>query len=308
MSKILFIPDVHLQEYSPRSRKDNYPSVVLEKLEWVADYANKIKATTIFLGDIFNAVNMPMIYMYRCIEVFRKFDKVPFTVIGNHDVPRNNQELMDRSPLGLLEKVGLINYLQHLEMEGRVVLEGFHYTQAIAQTEQLTSTITPMKKICVAHVFYENPFLQDHNLTAQDCVKLGYDYYILGHDHTKYETIDVPGYKVFRIGSLTRGTANENQMIRDTVSILEYDTELDTFREINVPCQPAREVFKESIFQRKEENKINTQEVLDNLVFTSNDSIYDVLDSAEQTPEIKAIVEEYLQAAGIYREGIKCSI
>jgi hypothetical protein len=91
-------------------------------------------------------------------------------------------------------------------------------------------------------------------------------------------------------------------MTRDNVYILEYDTEKDTFVDVDVPCELAREVFKESIFQRKEENKINTQEILDNLVFTSNDSIYSVLDKAEQTPEIKAIVEEYLQAAGIYRE------
>ena len=302
MGKLVFVPDVHLQEHSPRSRKDNYPSVVLDKLNWIADYVNKEKATCIFLGDIFNAVNMPIIYMYRCIEVFKKFDNVPFVIIGNHDVPRDNQELMDRSPLGLLEKVGLVCYLQHYEMEGRVVVEGFHYTQAIAPTKQLTDTREPMKKICVAHVFYENPFNQDHNLTVSDCVNLGYDYYILGHDHTRYEVVEAPSYKVYRIGSLTRGTANENQLVRDEVYILEYDTEKDEFTEVSVPCEKAREVFKESIFQRKEENLINTEEVLNNLVFVSNDSIYDVLDGSEQTPEIKAIVETYLQAAGIYRE------
>jgi DNA repair exonuclease SbcCD nuclease subunit len=304
MSKIIFIPDVHLQEYSPRSRKDNYPGVVLEKLSWVADYANMNDATCIFLGDIFNAVNMPMIYMYRCIEVFKKFNKVPYAIIGNHDVPRNNQELMDRSPLGLLEKVGLVQYLEHLEMEGSVVVEGFHYTQPIAPTKQLTDTVKPMKKICVAHVFYENPFFEDHNLKVADCVTLGYDYYVLGHDHTRYDLVDEPKYKVFRIGSLTRGTANENQLTRDNVYILEYDIGSDKFTEVPVPCEKARDVFKESIFQRKEENVINTEEILNNLVFTSNDSIYDVLDNAEQTPEIKAIVEEYLQAAGIYRESL----
>ena len=302
MGKLVFVPDVHLQEHSPRSRKDNYPSVVLDKLNWIADYVNKEKATCIFLGDIFNAVNMPIIYMYRCIEVFKKFDNVPFVIIGNHDVPRDNQELMDRSPLGLLEKVGLVCYLQHYEMEGRVVVEGFHYTQAIAPTKQLTDTVKPMKKICVAHVFYESPFNQDHNLTVSACVNLGYDYYILGHDHTRYEVVEAPSYKVYRIGSLTRGTANENQLVRDEVYILEYDTEKDEFTEVSVPCEKAREVFKESIFQRKEENLINTEEVLNNLVFVSNDSIYDVLDGSEQTPEIKAIVEAYLQAAGIYRE------
>ncbi len=299
MAKVVFVPDVHLQEYSPRSRKDNYPTVVLNKLDWVVNYVNTNDAVCVFLGDVFNAVNMPMIYMYRCIEVFKKFNKVPYVIIGNHDVPRNNQELMDRSPLGLLEKVGLVQYLEHLDLDN-ISIDGFHYTSPIKGTVAEEGK----KKICVAHCFYESPFYADHNLTVSDCVNLGYDYYVLGHDHTRYEVVEAPKYKVFRIGSLSRGTANENQMTRDSVYVLEYDTTTDTFTDVSVPCEKASDVFKESVFQRKQENEINTQEVLDNLVFTSNDSIYDVLDNSDQTPEIKAIVEEYLQAAGIYRENI----
>ena len=37
MSKIYFVPDVHLQEYSPRSRKDSYPTTILEKLEYIVN-------------------------------------------------------------------------------------------------------------------------------------------------------------------------------------------------------------------------------------------------------------------------------
>ena len=295
MSKVYFIPDVHLQEYSPRSRKDNYPTVVLEKLEYIVNLVNKNDGTCIFMGDIFNAVNMPMIYMYRCIDTFKKFNKTPYTVIGNHDMPRNNQEMMDRSPLGLLEKVGLINYLDTLLLDDKVAIKGFHYADYPTPIE------TNLKKICVAHMFYENGFDEAHSLRVKDCLELGYDYYILGHDHTRYPLEENKNYKLFRIGSLTRGSANENQMIRDEVYILEYDTETDTFKEVSIPCASAKEVFKDSIFARKEENKIDTKEILDNLVFTNNDSIYDVLDKSEQTEEVKAIVEEYLQAAGIYR-------
>ena len=111
-------------------------------------------------------------------------------------------------------------------------------------------------------------------------------------------------YTVFRIGSLSRGTANEKQLIRDNVYILEYDTLLDKFTKIPIPCLPARDVFKDSVFLRKEENK-NVDKILDNLVFTSNDSIYDILDKSEQKKEVKDIVEQYLQGAGIFRDNIK---
>ena len=294
MSKIYFVPDVHLQEYSPRSRKDNYPTVILEKLEYIVEYVNKNNGECVFLGDVFNAVNLPMIYLYRVIDVFKKFNKVPYVIIGNHDVPRNNPDLINRTPLGLMEQAGFIKWLDKLEYD-KVVIKGFHYTSPILKAD------TDKKSICVAHVFYEDNFALDHNLHIKDCLELGYNYYILGHDHTVYDTVKNDKYQVYRIGSLSRGTANEKQLNRDKVHILEYDLDFDTFNLVPVPCQPAKEVFKESIFARKELNVVNTKEVLDNLVFTSNEGIYDVLDRAEQSDNIKAIVEEYLQAAGIFR-------
>jgi DNA repair exonuclease SbcCD nuclease subunit len=301
MSKIYFVPDVHLQEQSPRSRKDSYPTTVLEKLEFIVEYVNSNKGTCIFLGDLFNAVNMPMNYFYRIVDVFKKFDKVPLTCVGNHDFPRNNEDLLPRTPLGLLNNIGLIDYLQHYEVEGKVAIEGVHYWQQIPKASQLTSTQISMKKMCVAHCFYEDAFAQDHNLHVKDVQELGYDYYILGHDHTPYEDVKVFNSTVYRIGSLTRGTANDKQLTRDNVYILEYDTDLDLFRKIQVPCLPAKEVFNESVFLRKEEQSLDTKKILDNLVFTSNDSIYDVLDRSEQSQDIKDIVEQYLQAAGIFR-------
>ena len=301
MSKIYFVPDVHLQEYSPRSRKDSYPTTILEKLEYVVNVVNENNGICIFLGDIFNAVNLPMNYFYRVVDVFKKFNKVPLIITGNHDIPRNNPEMMDRSPLGLLINTGLAEELQHLEIEGKVVVNGFHYTQDIQPASQLTSTISPMKKICVAHVFFEDKFAENHNLKVEDCVKLGYDYYVLGHLHKPMEDTKVGDSMIYRIGSLSRGTASQDQLDRDNVYILEYDTLLDKFDKVSVPCLPAKDVFKESVFLRKEE-KQNMDKILDNLVFTSNDSIYDVLDKSEQKKEVKDVVELYLQAAGIYRK------
>lgn len=82
MSKIYFVPDVHLQEYSPRSRKDSYPTTILEKLEYIVNVVNENNGICIFLGDIFNAVNLPMNYFYRVVDVFKKFNKVPYIIYG----------------------------------------------------------------------------------------------------------------------------------------------------------------------------------------------------------------------------------
>lgn len=296
MSKVYFIPDVHLQEFSPRSRKDSYPTTVINKLEYIAEYINSNNGITIFLGDIFNAVNMPMIYMYRVIDVFKKFKEIPYTVIGNHDLARNNPDLIDRTPIGLLNNIGLIKWCKEIDLDN-VVIRGFHYT------EPIQSNTSDKKSICVAHCFYEDNFAETHNLHIKDILALNYNYFVLGHDHTPYEDAKVGDSIIYRPGSLTRGTANDNQMTRDNVYILEYDTLLDKFTKIPIPCQPAKEVFYESVFMKKE-MKYETQKILDNLTFTNNDNIYDVLDKSEQSDEIKQIVEEYLQAAGIYRNNI----
>lgn len=304
MSKIYFIPDVHLQEQSPRSRKDSYPTTILDKLSSVVDIVNNNDGQAIFLGDVFNAVNMPTNYLYRAVDVFKNFKKKPKVIFGNHDIPRNNPDMMDRSPLGLLINTGLVEELQHYEVDGRVVINGFHYTQPIQPASLSTSTLQSMKKICVAHVFFEDSFAQSHNYKIEDFVKLGYDYYILGHLHDDMPDYHATNFEVYRIGSLSRGTANEKQLVRDNIYILEYDTILDKCTRIPIPCLPATEVFKESVFMRKEED-MNMNKILDNLVFTSNDSIYDVLDRSEQKKEVKDIVEQYLQGAGIFRENIK---
>lgn len=303
MSKIYFIPDIHLQEQSPRSRKDSYPTTILEKLEYIVEYVNNNNGTAIFLGDVFNAVNLPMNYLYRCIDTFRKFKNKPFVIFGNHDLSRNNPELKDRTPLGLLINAGFVEELHHYEVEGKVVIDGFSYTDSILPAAQLTSTIKPMRRICVAHCFFEDSFAETHNLKIEDCVNLGYDTYILGHLHDQMEDYHNKYYTVYRIGSLSRGTANESQLTRDKVFILEYDTITDIFTRISIPCLPAKEVFKDSVFLRKEE--MNMDKILDNLVFTSNDSIYDILDKSEQSKEVKDKVEMYLQSSGIYREDIK---
>lgn len=295
MSKIYFIPDVHLQEQSPVSRKDSYPSTILGKLEYIADYTNKNNAeAVIFLGDVFNAVNVPTNYLYRAIDSFRLFNKVPYTIYGNHDISRNNPDLMDRTPLGLLIKAGFIKHEPTLKIDD-VLINMFDYTTKIEKIIDKAK-----KNICCAHVFYEQGF--NPSLSVQDCIDLDYDTYILGHDHTRYNTYKCAKYEVYRPGSISRGTANEQQLTREHIYILEYDTALDTFTDIEIPCMSPKEVFKDYIFIKKEQ-KNDMSKITDNFVFNNYTDVYDVLDAESDVPdEVKHVCETYFQANGIYRD------
>ena len=57
MSKIYFVGDVHLQEQSPISRKDSYPTSILNKLTEIGNLVreNNIEAV-IFSGDISSCI------------------------------------------------------------------------------------------------------------------------------------------------------------------------------------------------------------------------------------------------------------
>lgn len=133
--------------------------------------------------------------------------------------------------------------------------------------------------------------------------QLGYDYYILGHDHTPHDIYKSNSYEVYRIGSLSRGTASEQQLVRENVYILEYEEELDKFNYIQVPCLPIKDVFKESVLLRKEQEKeeVNMDELLDNLIFKSDSDIYGTLNRLKPKDNIKKIIEQYLESVGIYK-------
>ena len=63
MAKIYFVGDIHLQEQSPISRKDSYPTSILNKLTEIGNLVreNNIEAV-IFSGDIFSTSAITLKY------------------------------------------------------------------------------------------------------------------------------------------------------------------------------------------------------------------------------------------------------
>ena len=50
---LLVIGDPHLEGRQPGFRKDDYPHVILEKLEWCLQYAKRHQLLPTLLGDLF---------------------------------------------------------------------------------------------------------------------------------------------------------------------------------------------------------------------------------------------------------------
>lgn len=299
MSKIYFVGDLHLQEQSPISRKDSYPTAILDKIYEIGKLveANKIDKV-IFLGDIFSVPNMYSSYLNRVIEAFSSIKCPLYTIVGNHDIPRNNLESFKGSLLWLLMKVGLLKQLDILE-EKNYIIKGFNYTDEIVPIER-----TSKETICVAHKYFNIPLFGKDSLSEEELLNYGYKVYILGHGHDVYDRAIYKDFSVIRDGSLSRGSKANSQLYRDEVYITEYNSDTQVFTRVSVPCKKASEVFKDRIFIEKQEasNK-NLEEVLLKFDYSQENSIYDYIDEVNIEEECKNLIISYLEGRGIIRIG-----
>lgn len=200
---------------------------------------------------------------------------------------------------------GMLNHLTDLMLDG-VHITGVDYNKDFKQEKTYCRY-----SICVAHSFYENEQfggIGNANLTDKKCIDLGYNAYVLGHDHVPYATIETNNYKVIRPGSLTRGTSKTCNLYRK-VQVAIFDTANFEWSEIEIPTKPGLEVFNEKNVMQKE-YKMDMQEILDNLEMAYSGDVYETIDSNEESaktslgeiyPEVINLITDYFESHGLYR-------
>lgn len=298
MAKIYFVGDVHLQEQSPISRKDSYPTSILNKLSEIGNLVkeNDIDAV-IFSGDIFSSPAITLKYFKRCVKAFRDIPCPCYSIIGNHDIPRNNLDLMEDSPLDLLFSVGVLNHLDNLGFEGDVIITGADYTKELPKPEYPN-----MYNVLVAHRYYNTPMFGPDSIDPDQLMELNYNMVFLGHAHDEYEDIKIANTQLFRIGSLSRGTKANSQLYRENIYILEFDTLTKEYKRVKIPCLPINEAFKDRIFiEKQEEIQKNLDDVLIKFEYNQDESIYDYMDKIEMDKDIRDLITSYLESRGIIR-------
>jgi DNA repair exonuclease SbcCD nuclease subunit len=308
MAKIYFVGDVHLQEQSPISRKDSYPTSILNKLSEIGNLVkeNNIDAV-IFSGDIFSTSAITLKYFKRCVKAFRDIPCPCYSIVGNHDIPRNNLDLMEDSPLDLLFSVGVLNHLDTLTYDD-VFIKGIDYTKdLVSSTNALVNMTKDLVKnydysILVAHRYFNTPMFGVDNITPEELENLNYNMVFLGHAHDEYEDLKVGNTLLFRIGSLSRGTKANSQLYRENIYVLEFDTQTKQYTRVKVPCLPTNEAFKDRVFiEKQEEIQKNLDEVLIKFEYNQDESIYDYMDKIEMEEEIRNLITSYLESRGIIR-------
>jgi DNA repair exonuclease SbcCD nuclease subunit len=111
--KLAFIGDVHISEKRPRSRKGDWLKLQQDKLEILKTISNKVD-NLICAGDLFHSVRNSNLFLAWVIKHLPFMDVVP----GNHDLPGNNINYLNKSPLAVMEEAKSIKLLMTPKMVG----------------------------------------------------------------------------------------------------------------------------------------------------------------------------------------------
>ena len=245
MSSIIFVGDLHLKGSSPISRVDDYPTVILNKLESLINTAKSFNCDKIMLlGDVFDSHITTLPYLAKVINTFRKISDAGidvYTIVGNHDIKNNRMDSLDSSALGILISTGYLKLAPRNLTIDDTSFNCFHYP------EELTNNNESCYSVCVAHRYYEFGLSWD-SLTSEDLKSLNYDAMILGHYHVPCDTLSIEDTLLYRPGSLSRSTSEPYNKLR-TPRVLVFNCLNHKTVYVDIPCERADKIFTNVVEQ-----------------------------------------------------------
>lgn len=306
--KVMVVSDVHLSPRTPSSRKDDYSESILNKVKGLSKLGKDLGVSDIiFLGDLFNTKHMTLPYFIKCFQVFKDLqeDFKLHLIVGNHDIYYNNDATMEDSPIQLLLDSGV--FTNDTFSLGKTTFHLFNYTTPVQEVPKVENKDT--FNILVGHYFYNLGFDDvEHTITKDLAEELGYDSYLLGHDHTVYDEVKQKTYIVHRPGSLTRTSSSIGQVVRDEIDVLVVDTETTKISYHSIyDVVPSKDVFKESNLISKvtmHDIDESLKELLSSLDFDNSSDIIETLESIDMSDEVSEVVYSYLSDVGVYRKEV----
>lgn len=249
---VIVVGDPHWRSTAPARRIDDFVEAQYRKTCTVRDLANKHKATTVLLGDLFDTDESTNQTIIRYLKLLRTFENPVLALPGNHDVYGANLETLRRSAYGVLEAAGAIQRIDHAphRLEKGVYIIGHTYMHAdkpkpvkgAALNILATHEMVIGEKIWREQEEYElaDQYLDSHR---------GWDMIFAGHFHGDFMQKDARGRYICNPGSLVRIKASTRDMAMDP-GVLLLDTVTRKIRRISLGAPPAKDVFDFDALQR----------------------------------------------------------
>lgn len=242
---VLFIGDPHLEGRRPGFRKDDYPTVILGKIEWSIDYARKHRLLPAFLGDIFDKPrDNPTWVINRLIEMLTGVECIG--IYGNHDCAE--PELTDNDSLMLLFTAGRIRLVHETApwrgvMAGReVVIGGSSYRQRLPQELPAAGERAPLGIWLSHHDIIAPGYEEQGRLKPREIP--GVALVVNGHIHRELGEVRAGSTRWVTPGNIARRSRSD--AVRDHLpSVLRLDVTDGGYEltRVTVPHRPFEEVF-----------------------------------------------------------------
>lgn len=315
---ITIVGDLHLNSATPKTRIDDYPNTVVEKLESLRLFMEKEKSTLlILLGDVFHKPSQPVSFLLKVMEEFKKFKESGITVttiIGNHDITWDRLDTLSRSSLGVLFSADIIKHYRQIDIkigEANYHFDNYDYSEPLHEVDDYNK----FNMMC-AHMFYDYNFPDDSVVSKEDLNRYGYKAYFLGHDHVPYENSTVKtddgNTIIVRSGSFTRGTTHSYNLGRKiyVTKVVLNNKGKASFTKCPIKCKPADVIFRSDVLDKVSDEALMSKmdskftELVNNLY--SNDdtflNVFDILDTLDIEKDVKDTIEFYLTNDGIFRK------
>lgn len=304
MKVVTFIGDPHVYHVPPSSRRDDYPRIILKKLVSVATYSPS--DAYICLGDFCHKPILPTEYEVQVLMALAAMGAPVYSIVGNHDVPRGKVDQVYKTSLGVFFKSGL---LKRIEKPLRFKVGGTPYCIRGADWEMgVSKTDGTCEEVFCTHAFYQQTHVKtdEFKLTDDLLSQSGVKHVVLGHDHAKYEIHENKyGQKIYRPGSLGRGTAHYYNLKREiSVLRMEFYEERVKADYVTIPTAPVKEAFKRRVLEPKQPSGRSMVAYLKEFLAAevSTKAIFKIFDSMEiQDSDIRSYVENLLVSNGFIR-------
>lgn len=228
---LLVLSDIHMSASKPAGRTGDYIADVDAKLHEVADLAREIKVEAVLCaGDIFHRSAPTLSVVARFLTFLEWLDIRFITIPGSHDLVGNNLDVLYRTAIGLLDRLGLIELLTPVTKDvtrvGSFVI-GSPYVD-VPDIKLVHESIVPEP------VFGEYTLLEDYEARSRIV--------IVGHEHSGYDLKTIGDTTYVCPGSLVRTIARESELDRrPRVAIIHEDYNVE-WCELQV-AKPGHEVL-----------------------------------------------------------------
>jgi hypothetical protein len=246
---LLFIGDPHLEARQPGFRKDDYPTVILDKLAWCLDYAAANRLLPAILGDLFDKPrDNPNWLLAKLLDLLRG---EIVCLYGNHDCA--DPMLSEHDSLSLLIKAGRLQLLSpdnvwRGQVAGRpIVVGGSSYREQIPkQYERGEAEGSPTFVIWLTHHDVLIPGYDEGRIKQLEIPWI--DLVINGHIHRRLEEMCIGKTRWLTPGNISRRSRNDaTRNHLPSVLRIEPSSSGWAMNYVEVPHRPFDEVFHEAI-------------------------------------------------------------